>query len=157
MNRSIYFCKSWFRAKKRPTELWSEEQAKSAHVNKQTYTVLVDAVDRPYCFLDIADGVVGVGFLDDFLRESLTYAFQEVEPGKLFLTMATHREFDGSTDKLESGVTYLFERDGSVEIRRELFNPHRLDTTISRINVSSNYTSKPEFGHYDNLLRVERN
>ena len=91
MNRPVYFCKSWFRAKKKPTEVWSREQAELAHINKQHYTVLIGSVDRPYCFLDIADKVVGVGFLDENLRESLTYAFQEFEPEKLFLTMATHR------------------------------------------------------------------
>ncbi|NHZ66970.1 lytic transglycosylase [Massilia genomosp. 1] len=157
MNRPIFFCKSWFRAKKKPTEVWSEDQAKLAHANKRTYTVLVDSVDEPYCFLDIAEGVVGVGFLDEFLRESLTYAFQEIEPGKLFLTMATHREFDGSADKVTSGISYLFEQNGSVEIRREFFNPHRLETVASTADVSSNYSAMPDFGNYDDLIRVERN
>ena len=55
MKRSNFYCKSWFRAKKRPTEVWTEEQARSAHVNKQYYTVLVDSIERPYCFLEVAD------------------------------------------------------------------------------------------------------
>lgn len=156
MNKNFYFCKSWFRAKKKPTEIWSEMQAKSAHDNKKTYTVLVESIERPYCFLDISDGVVAVGFLDEFLRESLTYAFQEVEPKKLFLTMATYREFDGKTDKVESGISYFFEQDGTVKIRREHFNPHRLETSESKVSVSSNYSTVPEFGHYDELIRVER-
>ena len=156
MNRTIYFCKSWFRAKKKPTEIWSEEHASSAHVRKQTYTVLVDSAERPYCFIDVSEGVVGVGFLDEFLREPLTYAFQEVEPGRLFLSMATHREFDGSTDKVVNGISYLFEQDGSVKIRREYFDPHRLETAESTVNVSSNYSPMPEFGQYDELIRVER-
>ena len=156
MNRLIYFCKSWFRAKKKPTEVWSEERARSAHANKQTYTVLVDSVERPYCFMDISDNVVGVGFLDEQLRESLTYAFQAVPSGKLFLTMATHREFDGNSDRVVSGETYFFDMDGTVRIRKESFNPHRLETKETKADVQANFSLFPEFGHYEDLMRVER-
>jgi len=157
MKRSIFYCKSWFRAKKRPTEVWTEEQAKSAHAKKQPYAVLVDSIERPFCFLDVADKVVGVGFLDEHLRESLTYAFQEVEPGKLFLTMATHREFDGETDKVANGISYIFKQDGTVHLRREFFNPHRLETSFASSDVTTNYSTVPEFGEYDDLIRIERN
>lgn len=157
MDRPIYFCKSWFRAKKRPTEVWSEEQARAAHANKQHYTVLVESIEHPYCFLEVTEKFVGVCFLDGLLRETLTYQFQEVEPGKLFLTMATHREFEGETDKIESGTSYIFGRDGVVQIRREFFNPHRLETSTSSSDVDSNYAAMPEFGEYDDLIRVERN
>ncbi|NVD73514.1 lytic transglycosylase [Duganella sp. BJB1802] len=156
MNSSISFCKSWFRAKKKPTEMWSEDQARAAHFSKETYTVLVGSIDRPNCFIDIASGVIGVGFLDEFLRESLTYTFQEVESGKLFLTMATYREFEGDTDKVVGGSSYMFEQDGSVKIRRERFSPYSLETATSTVDVSSNYSSTPEFAHYDELIRVER-
>jgi hypothetical protein len=156
MQRPIYFCKSWFRAKKRPTEIWTEGQAKSAHANNQHYTILIDSIERPYCFIDFADKVIGVGFLDENLRESLTYAFQEIEPGKLFLTMATHRYFEGETDKVISGFSYMFGRDGTVQIRREFFNPHRLETGTSLADVSMNYSAMPAFGQYNDLIQIER-
>lgn len=156
MKKPIFFCKSWFRAKKRPTEIWSEDKARLAHSAKQTYTVLVDSVDEPYCFIDVSDGAVGVGFLDEFLRESLTYSFQVVEPGKLFLAMAIHREFDGNTDTVSKGVTYFFETNGSVEIKRESFNPHRIEKARSTLDINSNYSKVPDFGNYDDLIRVER-
>ncbi|MBW3510666.1 hypothetical protein [Janthinobacterium sp. NKUCC06_STL] len=156
MKRPIYFCKSWFRAKKKPTEVWTEEQAKLAHMKKQSYTVLVDSIEKPYCFMEIADKVVGVGFLDERLRESLSYDFQEIEPGKLFLTMATHREFDGETDIVVSGISYIFKQDGTVHMRREFFNPHRLETAATSSDVSMNYAATPDFGEYDDFIRVER-
>jgi len=157
MDRSIYFCKSWFRAKKRPTEIWSEDQAKEAHANKQCYTVLVDSAEQPYCFLEISEKAVGVSFLDENLRESLSYDFQEMSPGKLFLTMATHREFVGDTDKVSSGTSYIFNQDGSVRVRRELFVPeHKLESSSSSIDIESNYARMPLFGEYDDLIRVER-
>lgn len=156
MKKPIYFCKSWFRAKKKPTEVWTEEQAKLAHMKKQSYTVLVDSIEKPYCFMEIADKVVGVGFLDERLRESLSYDFQEIEPGKLFLTMATHREFDGETDIVVSGISYIFKQDGTVHMRREFFNPHRLETAATSSDVSMNYAATPDFGEYDDFIRVER-
>ena len=157
MKRPIYFCKSWFRAKKQPTEVWTEEQARIAHKKKKLYTVLVDSIDRPYCFLEITEKAVGVGFLDEKIRECLTYGFQEFEPGKLFLTMATHREFEGDTDKVASGISYIFKRDGTVQMRREFFNPHRLETSTTSADVSTNYAATPEFGEYDDFIRIERN
>ena len=156
MKRSIYFCKSWFRAKKRPTEIWSDAQARVAHEKRQHYAVLVDSTDQPNCFLDVADKLVGVGFLDKHLRESLTYAFQEFESGNLFLSMETYREFDGDTDKVVSGTSYVFGRDGTTQIRREFFEPYRVETATSRIDVTSNYSKVPEFGEYDDLIRVDR-
>jgi hypothetical protein len=156
MKQPIYYCKSWFRAKKKPTELWSVEKAEGAHLSKQPYTVLIGSAEEPYCFLDIAEKVIGVGFLDSRLRESLTYAFKELDAGNLFLSMATHREFEGDTDKVASGVSYMFDQNGTVHIRREFFNPHRVETATSSFDPAPNYAVRPEFGEYDDLIRVER-
>lgn len=157
MHRQIFFCKSWFRAKKRPTEIWSMEQAKLAHEAGQTYTVLVDSPERPFCFLEVTKGFVGVCFLDKQLRENLNYQFKEVEPGKLFLAMATYREFDGDDERVVSGTSYIFGNNGDVNIKRETFLPeHCLETSISRAEVSSNYAEFPAFGEYDSLIQIER-
>jgi hypothetical protein len=60
---------------------------------------------------------IGVDFLDEFLRESLSYQFEEVESGRLFLSMATHREFDGEKDQVLSGCSYIFKQDGKLILR----------------------------------------
>ena len=156
MKQPIYYCKSWFRAKKKPTELWPAEKAEAAHLSGQPYTALIGSAEKPYCFVDVTDTVIGVGFLDGHLRESLTYAFKEVEPGKLFLSMATHREFEAETDKVASGATYTFSQDGTVQIRREFFNPHRAETATSSFDPAPNFSVRPEFGQYDDVIRVER-
>lgn len=100
--------------------------------------------------------MVAVGFLDELLRESLTYAFQEKDLGMLFLSMATYREFVGDTDEVAGGTTYFFDTDGSIKIRRESFKPHRLETAQSKADVRANYAPFPDFGEYDELIRVER-
>ena len=50
MSRQVFYCKSWFRAKKRPTELWSEADARVAHEGGQAYVALVDSIERPFVF-----------------------------------------------------------------------------------------------------------
>jgi hypothetical protein len=156
MTRSVSYCKSWFRAKKRPTEIWTEDQARAAHLSKRLYTAIVGSLEKPFCFLEINDKFVGVGFLDDKARESLYYAFKEVEPGKLFLTMATYREFDGDTDTVRVGTSYVFGQTGLVKVQRQHFNPHRKEVSDSFVDVSGNYLHWPEFGEYDELIQVER-
>jgi hypothetical protein len=157
MKRPIFFCKSWFRAKKRPTEVWTEAQARAASARGTLFTVLVDSVERPWCFLECNGPFVGVGFLDGRLRESTYYAFSRQGPdGPLFLTDATHREFEGDSDAVREGTTYVFQPDGTVRIRRQCFSPPSLETKETTADVSGNYAPWPEFGEYDDLVRVER-
>ncbi|WEF34266.1 hypothetical protein [Pseudoduganella chitinolytica] len=156
MKQQIFYCKSWFRAKKKPTEVWSVEQAEAAHENRTQYTALVGNLEHPYCFIEVADSAVVVGFLDQFLRESLTYVFKEVESGRLFLSMATHREFEAETDKVSGGANYVFKTDGVVHIRHESFNPHTVETAMSSFDPAPNYASRPAFGEYDDVMRIER-
>lgn len=156
MKRPIHYCKSWFRAKKRPTELWPVGKAEAAHLHRRPYTALVGSADRPYCFVDVTANVVVVGFLDSLLRESLTYAFKEIEAGTLFMTMAVHRDFEADTDSVTGGVTYIFDRSGTMRIRREYFRPHRAETATSSFDPAPLYDMRPEFGQYDDITRVER-
>lgn len=157
MSHRIYFCKSWFRGKKRPIDVWSEDLARDAHMSGQHYTVLVDSIENPSCFLEITKSAVGVSFLDDRLREFLSYDFQEIEPGKLFLSVATYREFEGETDQVANGTSYTFTRGGAAVTEREFFNPHRIESATSSTDVSGNYSLMPAFGEYDDLMRMERN
>ncbi|WP_417360389.1 hypothetical protein [Gallaecimonas pentaromativorans] len=155
---NFFYCKSWFWAKKRPTEVWSVEQAKKAHDERRPYTVLVNDSKRPFAVIDVAGSTnfVGVTFLDHFLRESLSYHFKEVEPGKLFLSMATHREFDGEKDQVKEGNSYIFNTHGELIIRKKSFSPLGLEETKSLTDVSRNYEKYPTFGDYDHLLKAER-
>lgn len=156
MKDLVIYCKSWFRAKKRPTEIWSAEKAKAAHSSRQLYTALIGSAEKPTCFLEVNDKFVGVGFLDEKLREYLYYSFKEVDSSRLFLSMATYREFDGNTDKVLTGTTYIFNRDGAVKVQRQRFEPHKIEVMDVSADVSGNYSPWPEFGKYDELIRVER-
>jgi hypothetical protein len=154
--KELTYCKSWFRAKKVPLQIWDEGAAREAHQKRLAYTVLVGNIHRPYCFIEINNNFFGVCFLDDKLREKLNYQFQEIESGKLFLSLATFREFDGDTDKVLIGTTYIFSQDGSIQIRKETFDPHLLEISNTNGSVSDNYEEYPKFGNYSHLTVLER-
>ena len=154
---SIHYCKSWFSAKKCPTVLWDEEQARAAHDNRTVYTALVGGLERPTHVVDVVDQFVAVDFLDEHLREILSYQFLEYEPGKMFLKTAIYREFDGDTDRVLAGSSYGFNQDGYVKIWSESFDPHLLEEAERfSIDVSGNFDRYPDFGDYDHLTVFER-
>lgn len=156
MNRKLYYCKSWFRDQKRPTELWTEAQAKEAYEAKQPFTVLVDSVEHPHCFIEVAEKSVAVGFLDQRQREKLAYVFQELTPGKLFLSRATFREFAGNSEKAELSEVYMFKQDGKVITLRQQKEPGKVQRAENVADVSVNYEGIPAFGEYDAVIRIDR-
>jgi hypothetical protein len=97
-----------------------------------------------------------VGFLDEKIRETLYYAFKEISPGTLFLSMATYRDFEGDIDKVSLGTTYIFDPDGSLKIQKQHFNPHTAEISETTADVTGNYEKWPEFGEYDDLIKVDR-
>lgn len=99
------FGKSWFRGRKRLTEVWDSDRARNAHEQRAHYAVLLDYLPSQKCFVEIANGFVVVGFLDEKLREYMNYQFHEVQSGRLFLTMAIHRVFSGDSEQVISGTS----------------------------------------------------
>lgn len=151
----IYYCRSWFRMKKVAIDPFDETVARSRHLSGRPYTALIGSDCKSSCFIEflIDKGMVGVGFLDDMCREYLTYQFQCVGPDKLFLSMATHREFEGGEDKVVGGTNYIFGESGDLVIRREKFNPHRLEEAKLSFDPSGNYEDVPEFGCYSSVTK----
>lgn len=153
----VFYCKGWFRAKKRALESYTTAQAQALHESGELYCALIGSPTTPICFLEVKRGFVGVGFLDEKLREVLSYSFQEGEPSKLFLSMATHREFESNSDTVLKGTSYIFSLDGKPITRREEFSPsHKLDSAESTTDISDNWEPFPKFGSYSHLARAER-
>ncbi|HGL6718171.1 hypothetical protein NTJ56_10160 [Burkholderia contaminans] len=154
----IHYCKSWFSARKIPLDSINEGEARALHEGEKPYTALIGDELKPSCFVEmvIDKGMVGVGFLDDLLREYLTYQFQVTEDGRLFLSMATHREYDGNDDRVVKGTSYLFEESGKLAIEREAFDPYQMEEAHSEFDPSGNYEEIPSFGDYSKLISRER-
>jgi hypothetical protein len=152
----IHYCKSWFTAKRRPTVLWDAAQARRAHEARKRYTVVIGDLARPTHIVNVSNDFVGVEFLDERLRVALDYHFEEYEPDKMFLNMATHRHFDGDSDRVIDGTSYIFERSGEVIVRRESFDPHSIEEGQSQVDVAPNFEAYPKFGDYAKLCVSER-
>lgn len=146
----------WFRAKKRLTEAWDAARAADCHEHRQGYVAVLERDEPPSCFVEVNDGYVGVGFLDGSKREYLSYTFDEVEPGRLFLKAATHREFQGESDRVASGTTYNFALDGTVTIEGEDFTTQARSARQIQADVAGNWEPYPAFGQYDSITREDR-
>lgn len=155
--REYFYCKAWFQAKKQATLPYSDDEARRLHEEGRPYCVLVDSAERPTHFIEVKNDFVGVGFLDADLREYLTYRFQVVEPGKLFLSMSTRRAFEGQSDAVAKETSQIFRANGSVTIRRESFSPdYALEESKSTSALKGNWEKYPAFGNYENFIREER-
>lgn len=152
------YCNGWFRAKKKITKLWDIKDAEKAHGARQVYYVVVTDREMPYCFIEINNSAMYVGFLDGFKREYLGYAFEEKESGRLFLTEAIYWEYEANTDERKEKTKYFFTPGGSLQVHKinSKTNEGEILTAKSSVDVAGNWEDYPEFGKYEGLIRKER-
>ena len=136
--------------------MWPADTAREAHGGRRPYAAVISTGAVPSVFVEFNDSYVGVGFLDRQLREELMYQFQERSPGRLFLTMAVHRDFEGSSDRVVKGSSYSFNEDGRVTIEDEDFVGGKVAKSERKANVRGNWEQYPAFGDYGSITRRER-
>ena len=138
------------------------EAAKHAHENGLVYYSLIFENEKPYCFLEINKGYFRVCFLDELLRNYMSYDFtdnfKEINPDKLFLSSITFWEFEGNIDNIVKIDNHIFKADGTfIMIERDLINNEQINSEAkNKIDVTANWEDYPEFGKYDSLIRKER-
>lgn len=134
----------------------SESMARAKHQAGKSYTALIGSESTPSCFVEMLmdKGMVGVGFFDDKGREYLTYQFHYLDESQLFLSMATHREFEGS--KVSLGTTYIFGQQDNIVIRRERMSPYKVEEAQSTFESAGNYEVAPKFGDYSGVIKISR-
>jgi hypothetical protein len=156
------FNKTKYGRKKVTNETLLLEAAKHAHDNELVYYSTILENEKPYCYLEINKGFYRVCFLDEYLRKYMSYDFtdnfKEVNADKLFLSLITFWEFEGSTDKMVKITDHIFKPDGSFHmIERDLITNEQIDSEAkNRIDITANWENYPEFGKYDSLIRKER-
>jgi hypothetical protein len=144
-----------------PHQEITEAEARARHERVELYTAVLGDPARPYCFLEFsAYRSVCVEFLDGALRSVLEHSFQEKQPGKLFLSMAVVRRYDGDSLDVSSGDVYYFEVDGRLFIERYIgtvpYGSRLVGTDESTTDVTHNWEPFPEFGQYDGLAKRDR-
>lgn len=157
MNVPVFYCDAWFRSKNTAVGPISEEAAKVRHVAGKPYVALIGSNATPSCFVEVLldKDMVGVGYLDEKGREYLTYQFQCMDSERLFLTMATYREFSAD-GKVSVGTSYIFNKEGGLVIRCEKFNPHEVEEANANFDPTGNYEKIPAFGDYSGVIRKDR-
>lgn len=145
-------------------EITLEEIARKNHKEGLMYCVTVlDDDGTPYCALDIVheNEFIGVNFLDSAGREYLTYHFSEVEPmKKLFLEEVWYTFYPNSETKDGNyRLHFVFDQDGNAAYRKYDDLAHKIYDyeTNAPLDVSGLYEDYPKFGHYDGVIRLERN
>lgn len=152
----VLYGERWHRHGKELTRLLTPEKARLRDEKGEIYAVVIGDPAAPYCFIEVNGGYFGVGFLDEQKREYMSYTFDELEAGKLFLCEAAYREYKGRSDQVVRGTVYRFFPDGRslVEKVEEPFRQAKV--TEGRSDVSKNWEPKPSFGEYDGLIRKDR-
>lgn len=180
--KHMQYCETWFWAERSPTKPLTAAQARKRHENRQKYAVVVGGFAAPIAVIQLINDFVPVTFFDLLLRCVLDFHFEEMEPGKLRLTMATRRvhceatpamaqrlqegrkhpdqpwgQFLADIDRVIDGRTITFKPDGSTYYRASRHG----DSRILRIpgpyfDASGQTEPYPEFGHYEHLLKRER-
>ncbi|CDL86220.1 hypothetical protein [Xenorhabdus cabanillasii] len=164
MSQSYFYCETWSLGYQKAHNLLSEEEAYQKHLKGKPYTVLVGSNSRPSCVISIikTKDFVSVEFLDDNLKEYLSYQFHVLENEKLFLTMVVYREFaekEGEGEGLlnvSKGTCFFYKKDGTYTIREETFKPHTVIEKEGFSDLKENYDTFPEFGCYESLIQKER-
>jgi hypothetical protein len=158
MRREVHYCQKWSRGYKQRLSPLTEAQASEAHRSGKLYTAVIGVPDRPAVFIEVVgeNNYVGVGFLDDELRDFLAYSFQRIDDGRLFLSMASFREYVGRSDQVAAAQLYLFNISGSVEVQETDILKDIRRTGTRKLDIAANFEAWPNFGQYDHLTHRSR-
>ena len=156
--RTVSYAERWSNRARRAVDPLDADTAHERHASGALYTAVLGDPDHPDAYLEVRleAGFVGVHFLDDRLRNSMSYLFAR-EPGSegdLFLEQVTRREYDDG--ELVLGEAYFFERDGSARVEKKDYRRDEVETYEVRSDPSANWEPVPEFGRYESIARVER-
>lgn len=140
-----------------------EEIARSNHTNGLFYCVTAYDHEDLYCYIEICheNQYIGVDFFDSSLRVYMSYCFEEVESmKKIFLREVWYHSFSDELTKDEVyRLHFVFDQDGNAAYRKYDDLEHKTYDyeTKEPLDVSGLYEDYPEFGHYDEIMKLERN
>lgn len=140
-----------------------EEIVQSNHTNGLFYCVTAYDNEELYCFIEICheNQYIGVDFFDSSLRVYMNYCFEEVESmKKIFLREVWYHSFSNeSTEDEDYRLHFVFDFEGNVSYRKyDDVNGKITDFESKQpLDATNLYEDYPEFGHYDGIMKLERN
>jgi hypothetical protein len=156
---TIIYGRKWSLQYKAFNEGWPEARARNAHLEGKEFAALVIDDCRPFCCVEFCPGSFAVNFLDDLLRDYFLYSFIQKKPNQLFIGQATSRVYVGKTDKVKSGITWLYTQEGLLTVRRTDGITKKTEIKESQVEggLENHWETWPEFGQYERIIKKERN
>jgi hypothetical protein len=145
----------WFRAKNQPILPLSQQEAEAKHRAGEPYVAVLHTNGEKFA-VDIAGDWVTVMFFDPSDRLYLKYDFKKVEPERLFLSLASHIQYGGESNRPETTVTFAFKVDGNIIIERRNMITGDVEEKDSYGNPDPNWEAYPAFGDYHSVCRLNR-
>lgn len=142
-----------------------ELASREAHDKKNTYyaTILNDD-DSPYCAIASNAGFWGVDFLRDSFDDYLIYDYRDSisEDGRLFLGLIILSECKPRTREKRRRIDFAFRPDGSVKKLRYQDDEGNWASLVDELpplsqeELSLLWIDYPQFGDYEELIRLDR-
>ncbi len=144
-------------------ELASREAYEQRKVH---FATILTEDNRPYCAIESNTGYFGVDFLRDNLEDYLVYVYRDeyAQDGKLFLKLIILSECKPGTAEKIRRIDFRFLPDGSSTSK--VYQGEAYDGTYEEIveelpslseeELSRLWLDYPEFGKYDELIRLDR-
>ena len=144
-----------------------ELASREAHEKRMVYfaTILADD-DKPYCAIESNTGYFGVNFLRDNFDNYLTYVCRDeyAQDGRLFLKLIILSECKPGTTEIIRSIDFAFRPDG--RFASKVYQGEAYDgtyeeiieefTNLSEEELSLLWIDYPQFGDYEQLIRLDR-
>ena len=141
----------WWIEKNRMVKEIAESEARAIHESNGCYCMALLENSQVKYVIDFSTKHVLVRFFDNGLY--LSYDFVKTQ-GKLFLKAAFYYKRDEG--KVTERKTYNFSENGYLYMIKQNFILDETQEGENIVDVSSNWEEMPEFGYYDNLIKIER-
>lgn len=151
----------WFQHGKQVVGIQPIKKLQNLHGKKPYSIVVGENKEHPFCFLEVGVTRILVGFIDENKREYLSYDWIRESNGKLFLNTGAYFEYGVNKhgdDEISVLTEYVFTVEGQLKIitSDNRTNQREVLTAKNKVDVSGLWEDYPEFGCYDNLIKIER-
>lgn len=156
---TVSYGERWSDLSLRIVDRLDAEAARQRHERGELYAAILGDPEHPWAHLNVRleVGYVDVTFLDEELREDLSYTFTR-EPGSegdLFLEQATWRTYDSSSERVLS-EHYIFKPPNITHVRKRDYTANEQETYSVEADLAQNWEPVPAFGDYESIAARER-
>lgn len=135
---------------------FDEAEARRRHDARRQYSMLIALDNGARVAVIVCNGrdCYFVEFLDEAERAVRRLCFEEVEPGRLFLSQYDEHAYEGGERRVLHGRAIRFKRDGRVLVMSGgQRKRHREDWFTVELAPAFHDEPVPAFGHWESLIR----